>query len=365
MANQQAQPGIVTISGAVNQKHYPSLNGLRGISIIMVVMAHLRLSNHPAYMTFFNGFLGVNIFFVLSGFLITTLCIKEKNLTGTLSLKQFYIRRILRIFPVAYLFLAVLAILNFFFHLQVAGIQFFGAFFYLVNFTYFKSHDWSWFTAHYWSLSVEEQFYIIFPFILKIRFKVFFYAILFLVFVLPVLCTLQEFFPVLNKGFFYFFTRYFIKFQSIAVGCLFSILAFRKSFDSKYFQYGKTAGNLVAFFLIYYLLYEELYSIKAVYLNLLVSCLIGYIVVTNLSASGNVVYRVLNWKWLSFIGILSYSIYIWQELFTPDGSNLPTFLTTFPTNVIFIIIVPLMSYFWYEKHFLKLKSKFSKLKKNE
>lgn len=70
------------ISAAINQKYYPSLNGLRGISIIIVIMSHLHLTDNHIYTYIFNGTLGVNVFFVLSGFLITTLCVKEVNVKG-------------------------------------------------------------------------------------------------------------------------------------------------------------------------------------------------------------------------------------------------------------------------------------------
>jgi peptidoglycan/LPS O-acetylase OafA/YrhL len=92
-----------SVSDAIDEKYYPSLNGLRGVSIIIVLMAHLHLSRNSIYLRCFNGALGVDIFFVLSGFLITSICLKEYKLTGNLSLKNFYVRRILRIIPVAYL----------------------------------------------------------------------------------------------------------------------------------------------------------------------------------------------------------------------------------------------------------------------
>ncbi|MCO5945731.1 acyltransferase family protein [Mucilaginibacter flavidus] len=95
--NKTAVPQIKVelVSEAIAEKYYPSLNGLRGISIILVVLSHLHLSDNNVYQACFNGELGVNIFFVLSGFLITSLCLKEQKLTGDLSLKDFYIRRIL------------------------------------------------------------------------------------------------------------------------------------------------------------------------------------------------------------------------------------------------------------------------------
>ncbi|NNU33630.1 acyltransferase [Mucilaginibacter sp. S1162] len=211
-----------------NQKHIPSLDGLRGVSIIMVVVSHLTLSSNYFYTMIFNGPLGVNIFFVISGFLITSLCLKEKLLTGTISLKDFYIRRVLRIFPVAYLYIAVVFILDHFFHLQIAWFQYLAALFYIMNFSYFRAHGDTVQLGHYWSLSIEEQFYIIFPFFLKKNYKIFYWAVIFIVIVLPVLCGLQELIQSINHGVFYYFTHYFIKFQSIATGCLLSMLILKK-----------------------------------------------------------------------------------------------------------------------------------------
>jgi len=350
------------VSQSINQKQLPSLNGLRGISIILVIMFHLNLFYNPILIRIFNGGLGVNIFFVLSGFLITTLCIKEIKLTGNLSLKSFYIRRILRIFPVAYLFIGTIFLLNLILHLNIAKIQFFGAMFYITNISYFRSHSFTWFFGHYWSLSVEEQFYIIFPFILKKKENIFFFAIVFIALILPFLCLLEEFVPTLNRGLFYGLTHYFIKFQSISVGCIFSIMSFRKSFDFEFIGSTKILGNIIAFFLLFYLGYDEFYSIKAVYINLLISILTGYIIISNITESTDFFYRLLNAKLLSFIGVLSYSIYIWQQIFTSGDSSLSKIFVTYPTNLIFIIIVPIISYFCYERYFLKFKSKFSHLK---
>ena len=107
--------------------------------------------------------------------------------------------------------------------------------------------------GHYWSLFVEEQFYIIFPFILKIKPKVFFYALLFIVIGLPLLCTLQAFIPQLNNGAMYAFTHYFIKFQAISVGCLFSVISMNKRLDFQWLKSYKLIGNLIALFFIFYI----------------------------------------------------------------------------------------------------------------
>ena len=352
---------LQTISDAVKQNYYPSLNGLRGLSIILVVFGHLHCTGYY-YNLLFNGGLGVNIFFVLSGFLITTICLKEIDRTGKLSLKNFYIRRFLRIFPVAYLYLLVVFILNYFFKLEVPGFQFLGAMFYVMDLNYFREHQYTWVVEHYWSLSVEEQFYIIFPFILQKNVKVFTWSIVFIVAVLPVLCTIQKYYPPLNGGAFYGFTHYLWKFQSIAVGCLCAVLASKKVFDVEWIRSTKIAGNLIAFFLIFYLNYYQPYLLKAVYTDLAIALLTGYIVISNILPAKDFIFRILNTKVLSAIGILSYSIYIWQQIFTTQDSNLPKYMTLFPYNLIWIAVVSSLSYYFYEQYFLRLKSKFSEVK---
>src|ERR1700722_669076 len=93
-------------------RNIPSLDGLRAVSVGMVVTAHLngilaqKIPFLPFWLYIFWGSLGVQIFFVISGFLITHLLLKELNITGSISLGRFYFRRALRIFPPYYAYLA-------------------------------------------------------------------------------------------------------------------------------------------------------------------------------------------------------------------------------------------------------------------
>ena len=205
---------IDSIPDCLNQNHYPSLNGLRGVSILIVVIYHLGVSQNSFYYIIFNGDLGVNIFFVISGFLITTLCIKEKVQTKTISLRDFYVRRILRIFPVAYLYIIVVIILNLIFKLGISYVSVIAAGLYISNFSAFRRHHFDWYLGHFWSLSIEEQFYLMSPISLKLNFKFYLFALLFIVFALPILIFLQSKFPVLNNNILYAFSHYFIKFQA-------------------------------------------------------------------------------------------------------------------------------------------------------
>jgi len=357
---------IKTTPAVLQNPHFPSLDGIRGIAILMVLLFHLRLSYNYFYATLFNGKLGVIIFFVLSGILITTLCIKEKVATNNISLKDFYIRRALRIFPVAYLYIVVVVILNFIFKLDISYINILGTCFYLMNFTsFFRKYYSSWYTGHFWSLSVEEQFYLIIPFILKRKFKAYLLVILSIVFLLPLFISLQYIFPVLNSGFLYAFTHYLIKFQGIAVGCLFSVLMFKYPIDKWVTGKFKAVLNIIAFALILIIPYDDLFNLESVFTGLLISILIGYLIMSNIVPGTDFVFKFLNFKALKTVGILSYSIYIWQQLFTSIDSKLPAFMTTAPYNIICIVIISVCSYYFYERAFLKLKSRFSRVKENK
>jgi len=356
---------IKTVPSILQGSYYPSLNGLRAIAIIMVIVSHFHLKG-AFYEIVFNGKIGVLLFFVISGFLITTLCIKEKVITDNISLKNFYIRRALRIFPVAYLFIVVIIILNFAFKLNIHYINLIGASLYLMDFSsYFRKYYFSWYTGHYWSLSVEEQFYLIIPFILKRKFQVYLIVILSIVFALPLVISFQYVCPALNFGFFYAFTHFIFKFQAIAVGCLFSVLVFKYPVSKRVFGIGKVVFNILAFFLILVIPYDDLFNLESVFTGLLISLLIGYLIISNIILQNDIAFRFLNIKLLNIIGVLSYSIYIWQQIFTSMDKKLPGFMVNYPYNILCIIIVSCCSYYFYERSFLKLKSKFNNVKTNQ
>jgi len=139
----------------------PGLDGLRALAVIAVVWHH----THPGYAGVpmsHNGFLGVDVFFVLSGFLITTLLLGERAAKGSFSLTKFYIRRSLRIFPLYY---AVLALLALYFLGSSAASQ---RTVFLSELPFHASYTSNWvhlgsLMAITWSLSTEEQFYLAWP----------------------------------------------------------------------------------------------------------------------------------------------------------------------------------------------------------
>lgn len=145
------------------------LDSLRAIAVLLVIMTHWFPEGHPlnTYTSFFNG---VDIFFALSGFLITRILLNnriEAEQTGqakTSVLKNFFMRRTLRIFPVYYLLIAFLFIMG---PKTATDIRENIVYFltYTSNF-YFYSNDWDGILSHLWSLSVEEQFYLLWPWLM-------------------------------------------------------------------------------------------------------------------------------------------------------------------------------------------------------
>lgn len=149
-------------------RRVPGIDGLRGLAVSTVVIYHYFDNVLP------GGYIGVDIFFVLSGFLITSLLVREHAVTGRINLKDFWLRRLRRIAPAAMFVL--------FISVAVAGLiggdpavglttQFFGTIFFVNNWTQIAGSQ-SYFAdsgvqllAHYWSLAVEEQFYLFWPLI--------------------------------------------------------------------------------------------------------------------------------------------------------------------------------------------------------
>lgn len=141
-------------------KYNPTLDGLRGLAVLLVVA-------HHCYVPFLHGgYIGVDVFFVLSGYLITSILLDEFASSGSISLRNFYVRRMLRLYPALLLFLAVYlvaapVIWPGFNHLKDAA----TAAFYISDYTYAFSRTPA-YLGHTWSLSVEEQFYLTWPLML-------------------------------------------------------------------------------------------------------------------------------------------------------------------------------------------------------
>lgn len=146
---------------ATSSARMPGLDGLRAFAVLAVVWHHAHPGYEGVWLTR-HGFLGVDLFFVLSGFLITTLLLRERDRYGAISLKNFYVRRSLRIFPLYY---AVLALLALYFSVARNSTQ---AELFVSELPWHAMYLSNWVEVHSimsisWSLSAEEQFYLLWP----------------------------------------------------------------------------------------------------------------------------------------------------------------------------------------------------------
>lgn len=168
-------------------RYYTALDGLRALAITMVFLDHYAGGSHGSLLLRIlnqlrlGGWVGVDIFFVLSGFLITGILYDTRN--DTHYFKKFYVRRSLRIFPVFYLVIFLCLVLTPFFDLklqwgQLSFLVYAGNIFAIFNWSLYdlpsRSHQWmSISLSHFWTLFIEEQFYLIWPFIVyKLRDRV-------------------------------------------------------------------------------------------------------------------------------------------------------------------------------------------------
>ncbi len=145
----------------------PGLDGLRALAVVAVLLYHAGLPWIP------GGFLGVEVFFVLSGYLITALLLAEWRARGYVSLRAFWLRRARRLLPALYLLIfATLAFAVFFLPGEVVGLRAdaLAAFGYVTNWylvlgqeSYFEAVGRPSLLKHLWSLAVEEQFYLFWP----------------------------------------------------------------------------------------------------------------------------------------------------------------------------------------------------------
>ncbi|MDQ6814433.1 MAG: acyltransferase [Bacteroidota bacterium] len=339
------------------KEYIPSLNGLRAISIILVLFAHVVLKNFH-FIENPGGQIGVTIFFIISGYLITLLLLKEEETKGTISLRSFYIRRTIRIFPIYYFLLAVYLIL------QLAGVLNFSTNSWITSLTYTKyftvTNGSEWESGHLWSLSIEEHFYLIWPLIFKFlkKYRIFLAFAIIIIVTLIRLVTDVSVMHILTRG------------DALMWGCVFAIYSNRLMF---FLNSIKKEFQLVPFIILLLVLaFKRFFTLMGAHeyenwvttffgsYGLLTNLSVGFVILISIHCSNTVWYRFLNNGILNYIGKLSYSIYLWQQLFF--SSRLER-LSSFPYNIVAIFIVAFLSFNLVEKPFLNLRSRLNPILK--
>ena len=291
--------------------HYRrDIDGLRAIAVLAVILFHFGF---PAIS---GGFIGVDIFFVISGYLITSIIVNDLN-KGCFSFGDFYLRRARRILPALYVVLIASAVISLFLFLpkdlisfgkSLASTVFFGSnIFFMSETDYFDSSALVKPLLHTWSLSVEEQFYFIFPFFLVLIRKFqsrHFFGIIFVCFVLNLI--LSEFARDLSQTKTFYLSP--LRAWEFMLG---SLLTHPLARDLGSMRVRHSAGIVGAVFLLFCLLfYTDLTPFPG--FGALLPCMGTALIIYAGSGPVSIVSKILSLKPMVYIGLRSYSLYLWH-----------------------------------------------------
>jgi peptidoglycan/LPS O-acetylase OafA/YrhL len=363
-----SQPSVTE----TNKSRLPGLDGLRGVSILLVIMCHSgwthlfpkRLGDALSRISFPVGMFGVPIFFVISGFLITYLLLREEERQGRVNLKKFWVRRFLRIVP------PVLAYVGFVLaYASLKGIKLAPHDLAAVLLFFRNMVSGNTMLDHFWSLSIEEQFYAIWPlvFIFLPRTRRFWIALITLLgfSVLRVTGAMM-----LNHEGFVLLARL-LRFDCILVGCLLALsydIWARISFTVAQVRNLRALGIFLVFLSLATSVNWSVFPLASgtsVGSQLIVEFVtatgnagIALIMVTLLvDAAEN---PMMNWKWLRSIGLISYSLYLWQQFFF-FAPSLPSWMGFLPVRIVFAFGAGACGYFFIERPLNRLRQRIGPL----
>jgi peptidoglycan/LPS O-acetylase OafA/YrhL len=294
--------------------YLPTLDGWRAIAVAMVIVYHGLGSSAPEWMHQLKiGYLGVDVFFALSGFLICTRLLQERRQEGCIRLKSFYIRRAFRILPPAYTYLAVLAGLTALGWLVVYLSEFAGCLLFCRNYYPTGEAGRNFFTAHFWSLAVEEHFYLFFPALLAWYGRDLGRARRAVVALAVAVGLLRGLGPVIVEagggripvGAFHWAKTH-VRLDALLWGCFAAMLVERhRGRLARWCTPGRSlvllAAAAASFWLPLGLQWRTL--------------LVPWVLVGTVLHPSGLVGRVLEWAPMRWVGRISYSLYLWQQLF--------------------------------------------------
>ena len=339
-------------------KYLPSIDSLRALAVLAVIIYHVDVNYLP------GGFLGVDLFFVLSGYLISSLIIKEYRKTGSLNLYNFYIRRARRLLPAVYFMITIGLVVMVLFNevlLRKSHLDAIFGYIYSSNWWYIF-HKLDYFDSfgaqspfkHLWSLAIEEQFYMIFPllFLLINRKKKskdgtyklnknFLYVVLGLILVSLIAHILL--FDINNISRIYFGTD--TRAFSLLVGVVGAILYPMEKLHTKVTPQQNIMYSVVSLvsiaILITVMIYTSEYNTWLYRGGFLLVAIIGLIVIISSGKQHTLMSRLLSFKPVVFIGKISYSLYLW---------HFPVLVLTTPVseignpNIIFVILRVILTF---------------------
>jgi peptidoglycan/LPS O-acetylase OafA/YrhL len=346
------------------------LDGLRAVAILLVLLEHGLVHadssvQHGLVRWFSSGRAGdgVQIFFVISGFLITTLLLREEEKFKRISLRNFFVRRAFRILPPLYVYLIILSVIAAVRHLELPQSTLLSCF---LLFRDYSTAPAFWATDNIWSVSVEEHFYLLWPLLLVALLRVFgskrgrtaaALVAIALAAASPLMRILEKLYgnPLHSHRInFLLHTRL----DGLMIGCLLALTIGTPLFERIYAAAARfwwlcpvylllLQGHLEARFGVYYL-----FLVGLTVESLAIGLFLVWAVRNPLSGVG----RLLNSKPVAYMGVLSYSLYIWQMFFivSPD----PTLTGGFPYSIGGLVVAALMSYYLVEQPSLRLRDRF-------
>lgn len=344
------------------------LNGLRAIAALSVVFAHVSQKGiadfgFPFFIDLPMAGYGVTLFFVISGFLITYLLLKEHAKTYTIDIKKFYARRVLRIWPIYYLFIIVCLLIFLYLdktnEILVSGLWYY--IFFAANIPFIFQNG-ILILVHYWSIGVEEQFYLFWPWIVRFS-KNELLKIAIVIFLVLFITKLLLWFYLGAGSYSYRFIMV-TRFHCMMIGAIGAILFFQRRspiihfFSTKYVQLFSWA--------LFFLMGLGIVHIPSVVGQEIIafaslSMIIGQVTVKD---------RLFNLenKLFDFIGKISYGIYVIHPIIVLVLSkvlkymDVPTgikYIVVYSSVISFTLFFAWFSYTYFEMSFLKLKKRFT------
>ncbi|MDC0896153.1 acyltransferase family protein [Candidatus Pelagibacter sp.] len=329
------------------------IDGLRALAVIPVVFYHAGIS------FFKGGFLGVDIFFVISGYLITTIIFKEIS-NNTFTVLNFYERRARRIIPILLFVIIISSILSFIFFTRtelgsfsksvISSLTFLSNLYFWKSSPYFQSESELIPLLHTWSLSIEEQFYILFPLLLIFFYK--FnkkYIFHFLIFSTLISFSISQYLTLNIEGTFNFYFTI-SRIWEIGAGCLASYYLHIKLIN-KYERFNNLLSMLgLLLIMSSFIFFNQKIPHPSLYTFIPI---IGTLLIILFAKQGTLVNKLLSTRILVFIGLISYSLYLWhQPLFAFSKTYFGSIELNYKLLLIFIsLIVSIFSYLYIEQPF--------------
>lgn len=326
-------------------RHIPQLDGLRGVAILLVLAGHFVnvWAPFPVVWRFSElANLGVVVFFVLSGYLITKLILEEKQKSGTIALGQFYFRRLLRLGPALAFFLVVVGFLAWHGYIEKISLrEFLFCIFYLRNFS-----GTSVTVGHLWSLSLEEQFYAIWPPVVR------FFGAGLLPFSLGIVALMSVCRGVaLHLHLFDYdpaicYARPYFRMDSILIGCCLALFL-RKPRKLPTFIIRTRTWMIWLLLLLWSMGVRNVWPSSYITVQMLLSAWLLFKVVNSVK------FILLTSAILQFLGRISYSLYLWQQMVFEKRLVRSPWMAV---GAIFVLAIA--SHYLVERPFLKIKGKY-------